>query len=500
MKLIVINFGSIKNNPQSIDLSRDFFIFVGRNNSGKTYVAQLLWTIFNEDIIHKFAKNNVDIIQDNILKNTNQVELNEKLIDKILKSYSTFLEKELKRYTFNAGKKIESLNKINIKFTYEISELKNQASQSVFNVKTSTGNNISYLEIKKEENSLLFQIEDKQKELPEDFFEFVPRQVFTKDLSREKKTTLITSIIRMLLKHQHETFFLPASRSFFPIFYSYIYNLERKQREQIVDKLLTLMETQNNEERIKLSELQELNIGKRPYTEPMNQVIEKLYSLNENKETQTHEFSLDIIEKLQKIMGGEIHLSSQEGIAPIELNFKLDVNGNNLPMYLASSSVNQLTLLYLYLKYWVSKSNNFLMMDEPEENLHPENQINLLSILLQFVSASNNKVLITTHSPILANAINNFIYLDVLKNNYQINVESIIQEHQLKYVDTDISISKDKVGVYFFTGAKIIDYESDDYGIYFRNFRDVENNLDKSARILSDYIYRQEDGAEDESK
>ena len=54
------------------------------------------------------------------------------------------------------------------------------------------------------------------------------------------------------------------------------------------------------------------------------------------------------------------------------------------------------------------------------------------------------------------------------------------------------------MGVYFFTGDKIIDYESNAYGVYFRNFQEVENNLDKSLRILSDYIFTQEDECEDE--
>jgi hypothetical protein len=98
----------------------------------------------------------------------------------------------------------------------------------------------------------------------------------------------------------------------------------------------------------------------------------------------------------------------------------------------------------------------------------------------------------------LANAINNCIYLDVLKNQHGVNFKKIIEENKLKYVDSSISISKDKVGVYFFTGDKIIDYESSDSAIYFRNFREVENNLDNSLRILTDYIYRQEDEAEDE--
>ncbi|MEB3147484.1 MAG: ATP-binding protein, partial [Sphaerospermopsis sp.] len=90
------------------------------------------------------------------------------------------------------------------------------------------------------------------------------------------------------------------------------------------------------------------------------------------------------------------------------------------------------------------------------------------------------------------------IYLDVLKNQHGVNVEKIIEDNKLYYVDSSVSIAKEKVGVYFFTGDKIIDYESGDYGIYFRNFREVENNLDKSLRILTDYIYVQEDEGDDE--
>jgi predicted ATPase len=139
------------------------------------------------------------------------------------------------------------------------------------------------------------------------------------------------------------------------------------------------------------------------------------------------------------------------------------------------------------------------MIDEPEVNLHPENQIKLINILIQFIqNETGNKVLITTHSSMLANAINNYIYLDVLKREKGFNVKKIIEENKLKYVDSSISISQDKVGVYFFTGDRIIDYERSDDGIYFRNFREVENNLDNSLRILTDYIYLKKDEVEDE--
>ncbi len=161
-------------------------------------------------------------------------------------------------------------------------------------------------------------------------------------------------------------------------------------------------------------------------------------------------------------------------------------------MYLTSSSVNQLTLLYLYLKYWAAEKNNFLTIDEPEENLHPENQVKLVDLLIEFAQ-KGNKVLITTHSPLLANAVNNYIYLDVLKNEYSSDfVDKIVAENNLKYIYNDNSISKDDIGVYFFEGSRIIDYEADEYGVYFRNFREVIDSLDKTRKVLTDYIYLKE--------
>lgn len=493
MKLIIKNFGPIKNNSKAIDLSKNLLVFVGYNNSGKSYVSQLLWTIFNQRIINNFAQNNLDIIENNLLENAKHFEVNQELIDKIIISYSSFLRDALKKHTFKDLQASKLFDNISLDFEASIDEIKRGDLQASFTIKASDDNKIdsNYLEIKKDNNSLRFQIEEKK--IPEDFLDFVPRTIVDRYLIAGKKSILIKSIILILLQYEHETFFLPASRSFLPIFYRYIYKIERKEREQIVDKLLTLMQTKQDDERINLSEIKDLNISNRPYTEPINQIIESLYSLNEKLPIVKPEFYLNLVQKLQKIMGGEINLMSQEGIAPIEFAFKLDVSNLDLPMYLASSSVNQLTLLYLYLKYWVNEKNNFLIMDEPEENLHPENQINLLNILLQFISENDNKVLITTHSPILANAINNYIYLDVLKNEYKVDVGQIIEADQLQYVDLSISVSQEKVGVYFFTGEKIVDYQSDDYGIYFRDFRKVEDNVDKSLRILTDYIYRQQD-------
>lgn len=479
MKLIIKNLGPIKNNTQAIDLSKDFFVFVGQNNSGKSYVAQLLWAIFNQDIIHKFARTNVEIIDNKIVENINNIEVTSELLEEILNKYSLFLQEETKKEIFNIGKNSQILNNVVIRFEYEISELREQEIQD-----------------KVDKGNLMYEFIDKQ--LLDSIKERSPKRSLDKNLLlNQRKFLVIATIIKTMLKHEHETFFLPASRIFFSTFYRYIYEVDRKRREQDIKKLVDLLENRRNRSNIQSSDLQELDVFKRKYTEPMNKVFEKLFSLNLEENIEGN--YINLVQQLQKIIGGEIKLISVEGIGLIEFYFKIDSVDEPFPMYLASSSVNQLTLLYLYLKYWALEKNNFLMIDEPEVNLHPENQIKLINILIQFIqSQTGNKVLITTHSSMLANAINNCIYLDVLKNQHGVNVKKIIEENKLKYVDSSISISKDKVGVYFFTGDKIIDYESSDSAIYFRNFREVENNLDNSLRILTDYIYRQEDEAEDE--
>lgn len=499
MKLIIKNLGPIKNNTQAIDLSKDFFVFVGQNNSGKSYVSQLLWAIFNQDIIHKFARTNVEIIDNQIVENINNIEVTHELLAVILNKYSLFLQEETKKEIFNIGKNSQILNNIVIAFDYEISELREQEIKVIVNIQDDEENTLEYefIEVKKDQGDLKYKFIDKQ--LPESIKERIPKRSLDRDLLNQKKFLVIATIIKTMLKHNHETFFLPASRIFFPTFYRYIYEVDRKRREQDVKKLVDLLENPRKKGNIQLSDFQELDVFKRKYTEPMNKVFENLFSLNFEENINIEGHYINLVKQLQEILGGEIKLVSLEGIGLIEFYFKMDSVDEPLPMYLASSSVNQLTPLYLYLKYWAAEKDNFLMIDEPEVNLHPENQIKLINILIQFIQIqTGNKVLITTHSSMLANAINNYIYLDVLKSQHGVNVKKIIEENKLKYVDSSISISQDKVGVYFFTGDRIIDYESSDDGIYFMNFREVENNLDNSLRILTDYIYLQEDEGEDE--
>ena len=147
--------------------------------------------------------------------------------------------------------------------------------------------------------------------------------------------------------------------------------------------------------------------------------------------------------------------------------------------------MNQVTTLYLYLKYWAWESDNFLIVDEPEENLHPENQIKLLNILAKFADRNNNKVLITTHSTMMTEAVNNYVRMAYLKDK-NVDTTEITESSGLHELE---ELGQDDFGVYYFGEGKIQEYKADEYGVFFKDFAKVEDEVRDTATLLKDKIY-----------
>jgi hypothetical protein len=506
MELVIKNLGPIKGNQQSIDLSKKFFIFLGYNNSGKTYVPQLLWTIFNQDKHIKFIKSTfADGVLEEVCDENHsddwQIELTQSLLDSILEKFGLFLQKEI--FTvYNQDQPDSERDKSSIFFKATVNDfIETQVTTVVtidFPGKLELGYSLETrrLQITKSINSLVLNVKwlEPFDEVPQDCIRLHYNKISSEATSR-KLSCLILAILQIILnmsegfKHGKLSstvqFFLPASRAFFSMFYTYIYEIERNKGEE--DRRLISELTSIEEIRKK--------IFRRSYTQPVSQAIEALYDLNHNIFSSSDVYNARLIE-LAEIMGGDIIFDRVEGIGPVQFSFRFKENKQeiNLSMYLASSSVNQLTLLYLYLKYWARESSDFLMIDEPEVNLHPENQIKLLDLLINFVNQSDNKVLIATHSPLLADAVNNYLYIDKLRQDYDDKqIKQIIADNRLKYLYPDTKLSTEDLGVYFFNdNGKIIDYNSEDYWVNFTNFRNVKEDLYESGKILTNYIYYKE--------
>jgi predicted ATPase len=145
---------------------------------------------------------------------------------------------------------------------------------------------------------------------------------------------------------------------------------------------------------------------------------------------------------LQKeILGGDLSIVSRDDLGiSRELVFAPN-QGVELEMNMVSSMVKELAPLALYLSY-SAQAGEWLIIDEPELNLHPEAQVRLIELLTMLVNADLS-LLLTTHSPYFVDHLMN------LMKAYDLNNKEIIKE-DFYLQQTEAFISKDNVAVYLF--------------------------------------------------
>ncbi|MFM7883762.1 MAG: ATP-binding protein, partial [Microcystis panniformis] len=171
MELLIKNLGSIRNNNQAIDLTKKFYTFIGYNNSGKTIVSQLLWTIFNDDNIRKFSENTQ--IDSLVIDSKKPIKINQELIDEILNKFSRFIEKEVvNTYNLDASIKETIISSNKLIFQADIKEFKDKSFRLTFVV----DNDLEYLQISKRKSSLTINI--KENNIHEKVFDKIPRDFF----------------------------------------------------------------------------------------------------------------------------------------------------------------------------------------------------------------------------------------------------------------------------------------------------------------------------------
>ncbi|MCX6583291.1 MAG: AAA family ATPase [Candidatus Aminicenantes bacterium] len=108
-----------------------------------------------------------------------------------------------------------------------------------------------------------------------------------------------------------------------------------------------------------------------------------------------------------EIMGGKLNvIANQLVFVPRERVNRKQVH---VPIYLGSSAIKSQVSLDLYLRH-NAQPDDMLMIDEPELNLHPDNQRLMARLLARLVNKGIN-VFITTHSDYILKEINNLLLL-----------------------------------------------------------------------------------------
>ncbi len=147
-----------------------------------------------------------------------------------------------------------------------------------------------------------------------------------------------------------------------------------------------------------------------------------------------------------------------------------------LPYYMSSSSVRALFDLHLWLKHQ-AKKGDILFIDEPELNLHPENQIKMAQLLVRLINNGIN-LFITTHSSAIIKQFNNLV---MLSNDFS-EKEALMKA--FGYTLDDILHEKDLKAYIAHSDGSVSSVELDEYGMVQSGFDEFIVQFNESSNKL----------------
>ena len=193
------------------------------------------------------------------------------------------------------------------------------------------------------------------------------------------------------------------------------------------------------------------------YPEPINEYMKFLNRNFEDKnETEIYK---NVFVNIEDIIDGEILVRDDKILYKNKKDFELE-------MGLVSSTVKTLVGFYLYIKY-CAKKGDIIFIDEIELNLHPKNQLVLIK-LFNILTKYGIKFIVSTHSPLIMQEINNMILYEEKKKNS--NIEKVNIEYN---VNQNYGIDKDDINVWFLNDGTVNELKVDEEGVETSTFNKV---------------------------
>jgi hypothetical protein len=262
-------------------------------------------------------------------------------------------------------------------------------------------------------------------------------------------------------------FLLPAERNAFVITYKMLatrrFRLMRDAQRELVSKRKVDMRM------VELLREQ----GDIRYPMPIEDFLDFLTDVELADNTKVTKGKRSPLAALADDIETNIQGSHRTRVAPTRLGgseIKVDVKrGLSIDLYNASSSIKQLAPLLLFLRYRATE-NSFVIIDEPEMNLHPESQAKVLEALCIMVNLGV-RVLLTTHSPYFMAHLNNLVAG---------SADAAVRKRQsasLYMGDERAFLPMDKVSAYEMKDGKLISLKDEDYGIRWDTLSDVSAEL-----------------------
>lgn len=440
-KMTVEQFGKIR--KAEIEFA-PLTLFVGDNNSGKSYLLSLSWamrTIVNELVFSTNTLRNIKSESYDALK----AILLEK-IDNLSEEQSEFIDiLKIKQYLQDIINEALEINRGQL-----IKSLFNSDSVQIGKVSLTLPDDFEgVIEISMEDDRVQLTYKERNAFFSRSFLEQENRE----QMKNALMTVYTSYFIKQLLQTEDEPYksvYLPAARTGFMLTKGIINSYARKKTFDLV-----------------------IDSAEQETIQPFSRsIIEFLNVVNDMSEEQEgNEKYKRLVAFIQnKMVQGNVEIGALGGK---ELSYIPKGQQQKYPFRTTSAVVTELSPLLLLLEH--KEELPGLFYEEPEMCLHPALQKKMGQLLIKMVNAGID-VTATTHSDIILQHINNMIRLQ----------EQDMSE--LSYDDSD-RISKDKVRVYQFTNLSdgttdVTELKCGDNGFVVPTFNDaLDEIMDETIMI-----------------
>jgi predicted ATPase len=356
------NLGIIE--KAEVDLNKDLILLCGHNNTGKSYLAYGIYHFLTMN--RELLLGNLIVILKQIANQIKTHEIREhQIVINLLDIFRTCLsphkekifESVLKQYVQGLGDFFAAPHQASFLTTQAQIEISDKEIEN---------------KIQKEANNTV----------PLNFFQENRNRV-----AQEMFIKLINSIFNF------RAYIAPAERSAINIFSRELSITKNKLFSQLL---------KSNKNSNEMFDLLRRRVDRYPKPVRDNlEIAEDLLTLSKRKS----EFGYLAEELEQLILKGKILISPEGDVEYIPNNAPTQ----SLEMSLTGSLVKSLANLVFYLRH-LAQSGDYIIIDEPEMNLHPDNQILMARFLGRLVN-EGFKIITSVHSDYILREINNLIML-----------------------------------------------------------------------------------------
>ncbi len=393
--LEINSFGKIKKAQISL---RPFTMIVGPNGSGKSFITKALYSIFhtmNKDLFAEFIIKNINFsmytlenIDSNLIRKSDN---DNKIINDLRLSLRSLREDLSYKFESITILQIEEIISFIDGEMSEISNLLSLFQSSLDNKKTKLSS------IKKELDFFKINING-LKEINKDFNKFYSSEL-SDSLKNEFLNNFLVQSIKALQNSENETTFnfidsdignvvFRDDDLFFKIKHTGIANLQKLSNVVYLESPIYFkLRNTLNESRFSGFSFRRKGI--------INQVPKYFYDVEQllTSKILSHKDGsdfTDVLELIEKTLKGKFDITSQG-----EIIFSED--DNQIPFNMVSSGMANLGVIYLLIKKNVLTKGSYLIIDEPEINLHTEWQHIMMDILFE-LSKLGVLIVIASHS------------------------------------------------------------------------------------------------------